>query len=55
MKRNREKLLEMKLAYKKRFIDSVNRGLADADAGRVHSTKEVREELRKCRQQRSSG
>jgi len=37
------------LVYKKLFIESVNRGLADADAGRVHSTKEVREELKKRR------
>lgn len=42
------------LVYKKLFIKSVNRGLADADAGRVHSTKEVREELKKRRLQRNN-
>jgi predicted transcriptional regulator len=45
MKRN-------KLAYKKLFIDSVKRGLADANAGRVHNTEEVREVLQKRRDQR---
>lgn len=42
------------LVYKKLFIESVNRGLADADAGRVHSTKEVREEFKRRRIQRNT-
>ena len=42
------------LVYKKLFVESVDRGLADADAGRVRTTKEVREELKKRRLQRNS-
>lgn len=31
--------------YRKSFLDSVGRGIADADAGRVYSTEEVRSAL----------
>jgi prevent-host-death family protein len=33
------------LVYKKLFLDSVSRGIADADSGRTLSTKELRAEL----------
>jgi len=42
------------LVYKKKFIDSVNNGLHDAEAGNVYSTDELRKELKKRRQQRLS-
>jgi len=52
MKWNSEKAFEMKRAYKKLFMESVNRGLADADAGRVHSAEEMRDVLQTRRQHR---
>ena len=42
------------LVYEKRFVDSVNRGISDAESGRVYSTSEVKEELQKRRASRSS-
>ena len=30
------------LVYRKSFLDSVNRGMADADSGRTYPTKELR-------------
>ena len=38
------------LVHKKHFIDSVNRGLSDAESGNVYSTKELKRELDKRRQ-----
>jgi antitoxin YefM len=37
------------LVYKKSFIDSVNRGISDAESGKVYSTSELKEELLKRR------
>ena len=37
------------LVHKKLFIDSVIRGLSDAESGNVYSTNELREELNKRR------
>ena len=37
------------LMHKKLFIDSVIRGLSDAESGNVYSTNELREELNKRR------
>ena len=37
------------LMHKKLFIDSVIRGLADAESGNIYSTNEFREELNKRR------
>ncbi len=42
------------LVHRKNFIDSINRGLADADSGNVYSTEELQEELQKRRMQRGS-
>lgn len=33
------------LVYKKTFVDSVNRGIADAENGNVYSTKELKAAL----------
>ena len=33
------------LVYKKSFLDSVGRGIADAESGRTHTTKELRAAL----------
>jgi len=55
MKRKSKKLLETKSAYKRLFIKSVKRGLADADSGRVHSTEDVRKVLQNRRQHRGRG
>ncbi len=33
------------LVYKKSFVDSVSRGIADAESGNVHSSKELRTAL----------
>ncbi len=38
------------LVYKKHFLDSVNRGISDAESGNVYSTKELKKELDKRRQ-----
>ncbi|MFQ5603921.1 MAG: type II toxin-antitoxin system Phd/YefM family antitoxin [bacterium] len=35
------------LVYKRHFLDSVNRGLSDAESGNVYSTKELKKELDK--------
>lgn len=40
------------LVYKKLFIESVNRGLSDAESGDVYSTTEVKEKLQKRRASR---
>ena len=42
------------LVYTKLFIESVNRGLSDGEAGKVYSTAEVKEELHKRRASRNS-
>ena len=41
------------LTYKKQFIDSVSRGINDADAGNVLSKKQVQIELNKARSSRN--
>ncbi len=41
------------LVYKRHFVDSVNRGLSDAESGNVYSTKELKKELDKRRQRGS--
>ncbi len=33
------------LVYKRHFLDSVDRGLSDAESGNVYSTKELKKEL----------
>ena len=38
--------------YQKLFIDSVKRGIADADSGKVYTTEELIEELEKRRLKR---
>ncbi|MCH9006637.1 type II toxin-antitoxin system Phd/YefM family antitoxin [candidate division KSB1 bacterium] len=38
------------LVYKRHFLDSVNRGISDAESGNVYSTKELKKELDKRRQ-----
>ena len=43
-----------KLTYTKEFIDSVNRGLQNADTGNTYSTTELQEELTKRRISRKS-
>ncbi|MCP4136984.1 MAG: type II toxin-antitoxin system Phd/YefM family antitoxin [bacterium] len=42
------------LVYKYEFISSIERGLADSDAGNVYSTDELKDELRKRRKERDS-
>lgn len=42
------------LVYKKLFVDSVSKGLTDAESGNVHTTAEVQEQLKKRRQRRNS-
>lgn len=42
------------LIHRKLFIDSVDRGLSDAESGYVYSTNDLREELRKRRVKRDS-
>lgn len=37
------------LIYQKLFLDSVNRGIADAEAGRVYTGDELKVELEKRR------
>lgn len=37
------------LVYRQEFLDSVNRGMADAESGRTLRTKEIREALKKRR------
>ncbi len=38
------------LVYKRDFLDSVKRGISDAESGNIYSTKELKEELDKRRQ-----
>ena len=38
------------LVYKGRFLESVNRGLSDAESDNVYTTKELKKELEKRRQ-----
>lgn len=42
-----------RMRYTERFVDSVKRGLADAESGRVYSTQQLRKELHKRRQIRA--
>lgn len=42
------------LIHSKSFIESVERGISDAEAGRVYTTKELRDELKNRREQRDS-
>ncbi len=42
------------LIYTKRFIESVSRGISEADRGETYSTKELRSELSKSRKSRRS-
>ncbi|MBN2089240.1 type II toxin-antitoxin system Phd/YefM family antitoxin [candidate division KSB1 bacterium] len=42
------------LVYQKAFLDSVTRGIADADAGNVYTTEELKDELEKRRIMRRS-
>ena len=37
------------LVYKKLFVDSINRGISDADSGKVYSTKKLKVQLAKNR------
>ena len=41
------------LVYKGHFLDSVKRGISDAESGNVYSTKELKKELDKRRQRGS--
>jgi len=40
------------LVYKKAFLDSINKGLSDADSGNVYRTQDLKVELRHGRKQR---
>lgn len=40
------------LVYRKSFLDSVSRGISDADSGRVYRTEEIREALTARRSKR---
>jgi len=42
------------MMYQKSFTDSVKRGIADAEAGHIYTTIELREELAKKRSKRNS-
>jgi antitoxin YefM len=42
------------LIYTKRFLESVSRGILDADRGETYSTKELKSELSKSRKSRRS-
>jgi prevent-host-death family protein len=39
------------LVYKRAFLDSLNRGIADAESGRIYNSEELKTELRKRRKQ----
>jgi len=41
------------LVYKRHFLDSVKRGILDAESGNVYLTKELKKELDKRRQRRT--
>ncbi len=40
------------LVYRKSFLDSVERGISDADSGRTYSTKEIKAKLTDLRNKR---
>jgi len=40
------------LVYKKSFLESVDRGMSDADSGRTHSTEEIKAKLAMRRNKR---
>jgi len=40
------------LVYRKAFLDSLDRGIADADSGKVYATEEIREKLANLRKKR---
>ncbi len=42
------------LVYQKSFLDSITRGISDADSGSVFSTSQLKEELQKRRSGRRS-
>ncbi len=42
------------LIHKKSFIESINRGLSDVEKGNVYTTQELKDELNKRRETRSS-
>ncbi len=42
------------MVYRKAFLDSVNRGIADADVGNVYTTEGLKDELEKRRLTRHS-
>jgi len=42
------------LTYQQLFLDSVNRGIADAEAGNIYTTDELKVELEKRRLMRLS-
>jgi PHD/YefM family antitoxin component YafN of YafNO toxin-antitoxin module len=39
------------LVYKRAFLDSINRGIADAESGKIYNSEELKGELRKRRKQ----
>jgi antitoxin YefM len=39
------------LVYKRAFLDSINRGIADVESGKVYNSEELKGELRKRRKQ----
>ncbi|MCX6575395.1 MAG: type II toxin-antitoxin system Phd/YefM family antitoxin [Candidatus Aminicenantes bacterium] len=39
------------LVYKRAFLDSINRGIADAESGKIYNSEELKGELRKIRKQ----
>jgi len=43
------------LIYKKQLLESVERGLADVEAGRVYSSMEAKKELARLRAERNAG
>ncbi len=42
-----------KLVYTNQFVESIERGIADADSGKVYSTKELKTKLAKNREAQS--
>jgi len=39
------------LVYKRAFLDSINKGIADAESGKIYNSEELKGELRKRRKQ----
>ena len=39
------------LVYKRAFLDSLNRGIADAESGKIYNSEELKGELKKIRKQ----